>query len=143
MSSESPALKERRREIDKMQQQIEDLIVAADNPKDKAFLLIMNKIAVSLDTNTFLTQSLSDEFQAHTTAFKNHEAAELALIHQSKGGIRVGMWFLGIIQLIVIAVASSQLAEIKEMKQELLSCQITLNTHTEQIKTLQLHSIHP
>lgn len=142
MPSESPVLTERRREIDKMQQQIEDLIVAADNPKDKAFLLIMNKIAVSLDTNTFLTQSLSDEFQAHTKAFKNHEAAELSLINQGKGGLKVGMWLLGIIQTLVIVVASSQISELKDMRQELNACQLSITTHAEQIKQLQA-SQHP
>lgn len=141
MPTESPVLTERRREIDKMQQQIEDLIVAADNPKDKAFLLIMNKIAVSLDTNTFLTQSLSDEFQAHTKAFKNHEAAELSLINQGKGGLKVGMWCLGIIQVLVIAIASSQLSEIRDMQQELNSCKTSITMHTEQIK--QLQASHP
>jgi len=74
-----------RRHHDPIQEQIEQLIMAASDPKDKAFLLILNKIAGSLDVNTSLTQTLSDDLKAHTAAFAAHEQKEMALINQGRG----------------------------------------------------------
>lgn len=104
---------------DQVQQQIEELIVAATDPKDKAFLLIMNKIATSLDTNTALTRALSTDFKAHTTAFEDHERKEMALINQGRGGFRVAMGLLGVLQILIGFVITNTLADLKDIRQEL------------------------
>lgn len=72
-----------RRTFDPVQKQIEDLILAAVDPKDKAFLLIINKIALSLDTNTHLTQGLVDDVRDLNTAFRKHERDDSALLNQA------------------------------------------------------------
>ena len=101
-----------------MQQQIEELIVAADDPKDKAFLLIMNKIAVSLDTNTSLTQMLSDDFKSHTLAFSEHERKEMELINQGRGGFRVALALLAVLQVVIGFIITNTLSDIKDMRQD-------------------------
>jgi hypothetical protein len=131
-----------RRATDQVQQQIEDLIVSATDPKDKAFLLIMNKIAVSLDTNTFLTQGLSEDFKAHTNAFKLHEVAEAELINQGKGGVKVALALVAIIQVLIGVVVTNQLSEIRDMRQELTALTSKVTVHHEQIRVLQTPN-HP
>lgn len=127
---------EKRRVTDQVQQQIEELIVAATDPKDKAFLLIMNKIAQSLDTNTYLTQGLSDEFKVHTAAFRAHEAQEQKLVNQSRGGVRVGLYLLGIIQVLVWFILSQQLDELTQVKNKLVEVNETVKVHTERLNNL-------
>lgn len=123
-----------------MQQQIEDLIIDATNSKDKAFLLIMNKIAISLDTNTFITQGLSKDFKAHTEAFKLHEVSEAKLVNQGKGGIKVAMSLVGIIQVLFAFIIMDQLTEIKNIRQELTVVTNKVLVHNEQIRVLQIPS---
>ena len=73
---------------EEISRQIEALILAAEDPKDKGFLLILNKIADSLDENTRLTRDLRTDLKAHTAAFQEHEKAEMALISQGRGFLR-------------------------------------------------------
>lgn len=130
-------MSENRRANDQVQHQIEELIVSATDPKDKAFLLIMNKIAISLDTNTFLTQGLSEDFKAHTDAFKSHEQAEAEMINQGKGGIRVALAFVGVIQILLAFVITNQLTDMKDVRQELVTVTNKVIVHNEQIRVLQ------
>ena len=135
--SERYAMSENRRANDQVQQQIEDLILSASDPKDKAFLLIMNKIAISLDTNTFLTQGLAEDFKFHTEAFKSHERDEAELINQGKGGIRVAIALVGIIQILFGFIITNQLTNIKDIRQELTVVTNGVLVHQEQLRVLQ------
>lgn len=126
-----------KRQGDHVQHQIEELILSAVEPKDKAFLLIMNKIAISLDTNTQLTQNLSNDFKAHTKAFDTHETAEAELINQSRGGIKVALALIGIIQLLLGFVITNQLSEVKDIRQELTTVISKVIVHQEQLRVLQ------
>lgn len=123
-----------RRVVDPVQQQIEDLILSADNPKDKAFLLIMNKISLSLDANTILTESLSKDFKAQTSAFQAHEEQELTIVNQSKGGFRVAIVLLAVIQFIGGAIVRDTLNEVKSIRKDLTSVQRTIEIQQAQLK---------
>jgi hypothetical protein len=114
---------EERRAPDPVQQQIEALIMAAQDPKDKAFLLIMNKIAVSLDTNTSLTHGLSTDMKELARTFKIHEEQEMAYINQGRGGIRAAIAFLSVIQIIVGFVFVNSMSDFKNIRQELTTLQ--------------------
>jgi hypothetical protein len=124
-------MSEDRRKSDVLQQQIEELIVAAQDPKDKAFLLIMNKIASSLDANTSLTKALSDDFKSHTIAFSEHERKEMELINQGRGGFRVALGLLGVLQIILGVIITNTLTDIKNMHQEVTVLQREVAIHKE------------
>lgn len=128
-----------RRKGDPVQQQIEELILTATDPKDKAFLLIMNKIAVSLDMNTKLTVELSEELKSHTKAFKTHEIQESALINQGKGGIRVAVILLAVIQALALFVVGSAFNDLTKVKEDIISINSKVLIHQEQIRILQSH----
>ena len=78
--------------------QIEELIMSADDPKDKAMLLVLNKIADSLDENTELTRNLTCDLKAHTAAFQQHEKDEMSLINQGRGFLRAAIIGLAAVQ---------------------------------------------
>jgi hypothetical protein len=120
-----------RRATDALQNQIEELIVAATDPKDKAFLLIMNKIATSLDTNTSLTRALADDFKSHTVAFSEHERKEMELINQGRGGFRVALVLLAVLQAVVGFIINSTLADIKDTRQDVTILQRDMGIHKE------------
>lgn len=120
-----------RRAADAVLEQIEDLIVETSDPKDKAFLLIMNKIAMSLETNTSLTRALSEDFKAHTIAFADHERKEMELINQGRGGFRVALVLLAALQVAVGFIITNTLDDIKDMRQELTVVQREVVVHKE------------
>lgn len=120
-----------RRAADAVLEQIEDLIVETSDPKDKAFLLIMNKIAMSLETNTSLTRALSEDFKAHTVAFADHEAKEMALINQGRGGFRVSMFLFALFQVTLGYIVNGTLDSIKTLQNEMVVAQRDIATHRE------------
>jgi hypothetical protein len=101
---------------DQLQSQIEELILEANDPKDKAFLLILNKIANNLDENTTLTRTLTTDLHAHTEAFAKHEKDEMALINQGRGGFRVALAALALFQTIATGLGAYAFHDFQAVK---------------------------
>ena len=112
--------------------QIDDLILATDNPSDKAMLLVLNKIATSLDENTQLTRTLTCDLQAHTKAFQEHEKTEMALINQGRGMVRVALLALAFFQAVFAGYGAKHLADM-----DLLAQQAEKNT-----REIEIHREH-
>lgn len=110
---------QKRRVSDTLGDKIEDLILAATEPKDKAFLLILNKIADNLDENTQLTRTLSSELKIHTVAFAQHEKDELALINQGRGFLRASVVLIAFVQVVMGYVITQHLASHKAALEEI------------------------
>ena len=108
-----------RRASDGLGDKIEELILAATEPKDKAFLLILNKIADNLDENTQLTRSLSTELKTHTIAFAQYEKDEMALINQGRGFLRAFVIGLAAIQVVMGFIISQHLISHKQALEEI------------------------
>ncbi len=83
---------------DALHEDIHRLILASDDPKDKAVLLILLRISQNLEANTELTAKLSANLDAHVSKFNDHEKMEMALFNQGRGLWRVMVWVLGIAQ---------------------------------------------
>ena len=71
--------------------EIRELIMQTESPKDKAMLLILHRIADSLDTNTDMTRDLDSKFS-------RHEKEEMALIQQGRGFLRAIIFALAAFQ---------------------------------------------
>lgn len=120
-----------RRAIDPIQNQIETLILEAEEPKDKALLLILNKMASSLDANTELTRSLSMELKSHTGRFELHEKKELSLLNRGRGFILGALAVLGLTQALLIYIAKTHLADVEVLVQTVNNLQISMAEHKE------------
>lgn len=108
-----------RREMDPVQQKIEDLIAAEEDPKDRAFLMILNKMAKNLEVNTELTQTLSAELKAHTREFAKHEQKEMAAWNQGRGMWRMMVYALAILQAVFVYVISEHVEMAKLTRKDL------------------------
>lgn len=117
--------------MDPLQDQIDALILEADSPKDKAFLMIMNKIALSLDANTGLTRTLGEDLKKHTEAFTAHEVKELEMINQGKGFWRATLASIVIMQSAAVWWFQGHISETKETQQEVATLKQEMNTHKE------------
>lgn len=123
-----------RRKIDPIQQQIDDLIMQATEPKDKALLLIFNKFALNLEANTELTRTLSGELKSHTERFEIHEKKELAMFNQGRGFIYATLLLLSVIQGMFLWAAKQHLDETEELKQQVLNLRVSMAEHKEHHK---------
>ncbi len=120
-----------RRSVDPIQTQIEDLILEAKEPKDKALLLILNKMASSLDANTDLTRSLSKELKSHTDRFELHEKKELSLLNRGRGIVLASIFFLGVVQATFYYIAKNHIRDVEEIVTAVRELQIQMAEHRE------------
>ncbi len=120
-----------RRALDPIQEQIEHLIMSADDPKDKAFLLILNKIADNLDENTKLTRTLTEDLKNHTIAFAQHEKDEMALINQGRGVWRAALGAMFLLQALGIWWLQGHLDETAATAAKVATLQIQMAEHRE------------
>lgn len=77
---------------------IEELITQADEPRDKAMLLILLRISQNLMRTADMTERLNTKIDEHVVAFTQHEKDEMALINQGRGFIRAMIIALAIFQ---------------------------------------------
>ena len=118
-------------EDNKIASQIEDLILQADNPKDKAFLLILNKIANNLDENTNLTKALSADLKLHRDEFAKHEKDEMALINQGRGFLRAAVLGLAAIQAGALWYGNIVLKDFSQVQSDVIDLKQVMAIHTQ------------
>lgn len=113
-----------RRNTDATAADIERLITEEDDPKQRAFLIVLNSINNSLISNSEATREINSKLEFHLSKFDNHVVAEDGLINQGKGVWRVMSWVLGISQTAIIAMSSA--------------VWVNVSHNTEQIHALQI-----
>ncbi len=79
---------------------IEALIMAEDDPKQRTFLIVMNNINMSLLSNTKAVTDLRSEFVDHLETFKQHATQEERIFNQGKGMWRVISVVIAVVQVI-------------------------------------------
>jgi len=94
-----------RRSTDSKRHDIEAMIAAENDPKQRAFLIILNSINHALMANTSATAGLSQKFDEHLTKFEEKVEADAVILNQGKGMWRVIAWVLGAAQAIIMALA--------------------------------------
>ena len=94
-----------RRATDSKRHDIEAMIAEENDPKQRAFLIILNSINHALMANTSATAGLSQKFDDHLTTFEQKVAADAEILNQGKGMWKVIAWGLGAAQAVVIALA--------------------------------------
>ena len=79
---------------------IEALIMAEDDPKNRTFLIVMNNINMSLISNTQAVTDLRSEFSEHKEIFQKHATQEEKIFNQGKGMWRVISVVISVVQVI-------------------------------------------
>lgn len=94
-----------RRASDRRPLDIDSMIAEENDPKQRAFLIVMNSINVSLLANTETIRDISIKLDTHLTNFEEHTATEDALLNRGRGMWKVTSWVLGASQAAVIALS--------------------------------------
>jgi hypothetical protein len=91
----------KRRASDIRKLNIEDMIADENDPKQRAFLIVLNSINTSLVANTNTIREISSKLETHLTKFEERTKAEDALVNKGKGAWTILAWVLGVAQVIV------------------------------------------
>ncbi len=101
------------RATDNVDQTINEMIADENDPSKRANLLILQAMALNLSANTMALNALSNEIYDHKREFKEHREEfrqqteeQNNVMSQMKGGSKVFMYFIGVIQVVVFGVIS-------------------------------------
>lgn len=102
---------------------IEAMIAAEDDARQRAFLIVLNSINTSLMANTSTVRDVANKLDAHLTAYADHVNEETALLNKGRGMWTVGAWVLGIAQLAVLGGGARLINDIDHIHQALQTAQ--------------------
>jgi hypothetical protein len=125
-----------RRESDK-HLDIEQMIIEEPDPKQRAFLVVLNSINQSLQANTVLTQTVSSKLEKHLTNFEEHAREEEALMNKGRGAWKVAAWVIGIAQVIGVAVWVDARSELMGVHNNIATLTMTDANHDHRLKALE------
>ena len=75
----------KRRQSDSKVGDIEALIAEENDPKQRAFLIILNSINSSMVANTEATRDVADKLDSHLSAFETKAESDAKLLNQGRG----------------------------------------------------------
>jgi len=94
---------------------IDQMIMQEDDPKQRAFLIVLNNINKSLIANTDTIRDVSEKLDAHLTSYEQHVEKEDALLNRGRGAWRVVAWVIGVVQVVGLGIWASAREEIKDI----------------------------
>lgn len=106
-----------RRESDHKRTDIERMILAEYDIKNRSFLIILNSINDSLVANTRLTQDVAGKLDKHLTAFEKTAVLEAERRNKQAGMAKIGMYVLGVLQVMLSGSVGYLMQEFKELRQ--------------------------
>lgn len=110
---------------------IDTMIAAEDDPKQRAFLIVLNNINKSLVANTETIRDVSDKLEHHLEHFEQHTKDDEALRNKGLGAWKVLSVVIGLIQCLGLLIWNNAREELKD---------IHLAIQKEQVQLMQLES---
>jgi hypothetical protein len=95
---DSEKMNPQRRASDHRPLDIENMIAEENDPRQRAFLIVLNSINNNLNANTKTTTEVAEKLDAHLTNYEQHTMDEAALINKGIGAWKVIAWILGLAQ---------------------------------------------
>ncbi len=121
----------KRRISDKLPHDIEQMIMQEDDPKQRAFLIVLNSINNSLIANTHTIQDVSDKLEQHLTNFETHAREEEAVMNKGRGAWKVAAWVVGVAQVVAVSLWVETRSDMKALHlglETLVAADAILNT---------------
>lgn len=135
------------RATDNIDQTILDLISTENDPGKRANLLILQAMAINLSANTMALNALSTEiydhkkeFKAHREEFKQHVEDETEIMSQIKGGSKVFMYFISVIQALVIGAFTLGMRDYSSLSTEFHAQQIVVAAEHAKMESFMKNS---
>jgi len=104
-----------RRRLDDISMNIETMIAEEDDPKQRAFLIVLNSINNSLLANTVTVRDIGGKLDSHLYKYEENVKASEQMLNRGKGMWTVFAWVMALAQAAVISTgawAASELASI-------------------------------
>lgn len=114
-----------RRSTDSRVGDIEALIAEENDPKQRAFLIILNSINASMMANTSATSQVAEKLDSHMSLFEKKAEADAKLLNQGRGAWRVLAWVLGTAQTVILGIAAYVFSDIQQVHTELNQIALT------------------
>jgi len=96
-------------------EKITALIEESNDPKDRAFLIVLQQINTSLIANTSTINDVAFKLNTHLDDYEKHSISEEALLNKGKGAWTIITWFIAILQGILVIAASTLYTDIKSL----------------------------
>lgn len=93
-----------RRASDRRPPDIESMIAEENDPKQRAFLIVMNTMNQNLVANTETIRVISSKLDGHLSNYDIQTKLEQEWVNKGKGMWKVLAWVLGIVQTVVLLV---------------------------------------
>lgn len=135
-----------RRASDNRAHNIEDMIAEENDPKQRAFLIVLNAINQSLLANTRTIRDISEKLDDHLTNFEEHAAEDAAMQNKGKGAWKVAAWVLGAAQIAGLATWTTVSSDLKSIHETLQAGQVTdarIEARVLNIEKNDIHVTHP
>lgn len=120
------------------------LMIANENdPKQRAFLIVLNSINLALEANTATVREISVKLEHLLDDFDTHVSEDERLVNQGRGAWKVVAWVIGIAQVMATGAFFTQRNEMadlsKAIQAELIS-DVQVKTRVEVLeKTVTSH----
>ena len=126
-----------RRVSDKQALDIDNMILEADDPKDRAFLIILNNINYSVIASTSTIREIGDRLEGHISEYEKHAEREESYINKGRGAWKVAAWVIAIAQVAAGVMWVQSAEDRKEILSVLTAKQTTLDKHEVRITVLE------
>lgn len=104
-----------RRAMDNNKFDINSMIAEENDPRQRAFLIVLNSINNSLIANTTTTMEVAVKLDEHLTHYEQHTSDEAALINKGIGAWKVVAWASGIAQALMVAGGTYLVNDLKDI----------------------------
>lgn len=105
---------------------IDLMIMEEDDPKQRAFLIVLNNINKSLVANTETIRDVSDKLESHLENFEKHTQEEDAMRNKGIGMWKVAAWGIGIAQVVGLGIWQQAREELRDIHLALQKEQVQL-----------------
>lgn len=105
---------------------IDLMIMEEDDPKQRAFLIVLNNINKSLVANTETIRDVSDKLESHLENFEKHTQEEDAMRNKGIGMWKVAAWVIGIAQVVGLGIWQQAREELRDIHLALQKEQVQL-----------------
>ena len=98
---------------------ISQMIADENDPKQRAFLIVLHSINQSLEANTNTVKEISDKLEGHLEEFGDHVVREEKLLNQGRGAWKIFAWVVSIAQLLATYGWVTQRNDMQELNKTL------------------------
>ncbi len=106
---------------------IDQMIMQEDDPKQRAFLIVLNNINKSLIANTDTIREVSSKLETHLLHYEQHVEKEDELLNKGRGAWKVVAWVIGVVQIVGLGIWANAREELKDIHAMLLKEQVQLS----------------